>query len=637
MSLRWSPSHPPRSFSPTAAASTATGSAVEGTALGEAVFYTGMTGYEEALTDPSYAGQILTFTYPMIGNYGISGAAAQYPRACVAGAVIKQIAEHPSHHLARKPSCRSWLDEQNMPALIGADTRAITIALREHGTIWAALAVGDAALASTPRRRLSEFVRTANDQSTGSQRRDRSARFSSRARDGRARGADRLRREARDPARARSARRARYGSAVRCNDRRNPGHRARRRSSFRRVPAIRRTSPGTVELLRELVGRKPLFGICLGHQLLALACGAKTYKLPYGHRGGNQPVNDLLPDEVLVTAHNHGYAVDAELACRATRSDDDQPQRRHQRRLPSPHAADRGGAVPSRSVTRTVRCSPHLCAMVRFAAAAARSLRGLIAAWLALLPAPAARAVAAASDGRSRSSLSADTSAGRKSTTPFHLIVTLHVRENVMRIDNLELPLLAELELLGDERETQSGSRGTQYRETITVVAHHAGTVAIAPATLQAIDARDGKPKQCYTNQLRLHVAGAPARLLATVRRSRQCAACCRAALRILSLGGRHCDRRWPRRADRPGAVRNRLPMPMPAPVTPPPSLRSPMVRSRRQRSKMRSPSCAPRARASRPCACAPRSGAWSARRKAKRWPTCCDARKPTTRCNAGC
>jgi carbamoyl-phosphate synthase small subunit len=117
----------------------------EGLALGEAVFYTGMTGYEEALTDPSYAGQILIFTYPMIGNYGVSGSAAQYRRACVAGTVIKQISYHPSHHLA-KTDLPAWLDEQQLPALIGADTRAITITLREHGTIWAALAAGETAI-----------------------------------------------------------------------------------------------------------------------------------------------------------------------------------------------------------------------------------------------------------------------------------------------------------------------------------------------------------------------------------------------------------------------------------------------------------------------------------------------------------
>ena len=132
----------------------------EGIALGEAVFYTGMTGYEEALTDPSYAGQILTFTYPMIGNYGISGSAAQYRRACASGTVIKQIAYHPSHHLA-KQDLPSWLDEQGVPALVGADTRSITIALREHGTIWAALAVGEVALGDAERQ-LGEFVRDAS-------------------------------------------------------------------------------------------------------------------------------------------------------------------------------------------------------------------------------------------------------------------------------------------------------------------------------------------------------------------------------------------------------------------------------------------------------------------------------------------
>lgn len=93
---------------------------------------------------------------------------------------------------------------------------------------------------------------------------------------------------------------------------------------------------------------------------------------------------------------------------------------------------------------------------------------------------------------------------------PFHLVVVLRVRQRLVRVDNLNLPLLAQLELLGDERETRSGPRGTEYRETITVVAHQPGSVAIAPATLQAVDARDGKPKQWYTNGLRLHVTGPP-------------------------------------------------------------------------------------------------------------------------------
>ncbi|MGB8907911.1 MAG: hypothetical protein WCC84_04130 [Candidatus Cybelea sp.] len=105
--------------------------------------------------------------------------------------------------------------------------------------------------------------------------------------------------------------------------------------------------------------------------------------------------------------------------------------------------------------------------------------------------------------------LSSDTASPRVGT-PFHLTVTLRVRERVARIDNLNLPILAQLELLGDERETASGPRGTLYRESITVVAHEGGALAIAPATLQAIDARDGKPKQWFTNELRLRVIGAP-------------------------------------------------------------------------------------------------------------------------------
>jgi carbamoyl-phosphate synthase small subunit len=279
----------------------------EGTALGEAVFYTGMTGYEEALTDPSYAGQILTFTYPMIGNYGISGSAAQYGRACIAGTVIKQIAYHPSHHLA-KQDLPSWLDEQRVPALIGADTRAITITLREHGTIWAALAVGDAALGEAERA-LSEFVRHASTKALVPS-------VATRERFGVGSGNGKrivlidcgVKRAILQQLEALGARVAVVPYNV------------TEAEVLAGDPDAVFISPGpgdptdlaaTIELLRGLVGRKPLYGICLGHQLLALACGGRTYKLPYGHRGGNQPVMDLAAGEVLVTAHNHGYAVDA--------------------------------------------------------------------------------------------------------------------------------------------------------------------------------------------------------------------------------------------------------------------------------------------------------------------------------------
>ncbi len=276
-------------------------------ALGEAVFYTGMTGYEEALTDPSYAGQLLTFTYPMIGNYGISGTAAQHERACVAGAIIKHISHHPSHH-QMKSDLPNWLAEQRVPTLVGIDTRALTIVLREHGTIRGALAVGEPAIAKmeaalVPYARESSTVGLVADVAT--------------------RSLQRIAPDATGP----------HVVVVDCGVKRAivreltalgaritvVPYGVSREEILAQKPDAVVISPGpgdptdlpeTIELLRGLVGRLPLFGVCLGHQLLALACGAKTYKLPYGHRGGNQPVKDLVNDQVLVTAHNHGYAVD---------------------------------------------------------------------------------------------------------------------------------------------------------------------------------------------------------------------------------------------------------------------------------------------------------------------------------------
>ncbi len=266
-----------------------------------------MTGYEEALTDPSYAGQILTFTYPMIGNYGVSRTVEQYPRACVAGAVIKQLALRPSHHASRI-DLGSWLDEQHVPAIVGIDTRALTIALREHGTIGAALAVGEAAIARAEED-LTRYAREATTAGLVASVAHAYAPGQTFAHTGKhivlvdcgvkraiVRELEALDATVTvlpfDASRAAITACAPDGVVI------SPG------------PGDPRDLSGMIATLASLVGEVPLFGVCLGHQMLALACGAQTYKLKYGHRGGNQPVRDLRDRGVLVTAHNHGYAVD---------------------------------------------------------------------------------------------------------------------------------------------------------------------------------------------------------------------------------------------------------------------------------------------------------------------------------------
>ncbi len=305
-------------------------------ALGEAVFFTGMTGYEEALTDPSYAGQLLTFTYPLIGNYGISGTAAQHPRACVAGAIVKRISHHPSHHQSII-DLPTWLTQQRVPTLVGIDTRALTIALREHGTIRAALAVGESAIA----RAEAALVPYARESSTVGLVAGVAAREVS-TYDGSADGPHVVLIDC-------GVKRAIVRNLVDRGARVTVvPYEVTREEILAYKPDALVISPGpgdpqdlpeTIELLRGFVGELPMFGVCLGHQLLALACGGTTFKLPYGHRGGNQPVKVLAGGHVLVTAQNHGYAVDgatlpADLEATMINLNDGTNEGFHHRRLP---------------------------------------------------------------------------------------------------------------------------------------------------------------------------------------------------------------------------------------------------------------------------------------------------------------
>ena len=261
---------------------------------GEVVFNTGMTGYVQALTDPSYRGQILVLTYPLQGNYGVPRDGFESGRIQVQGLVVQRHTTTPSHH-ATTQSLAQWLVAEGIPAVHAVDTRSITRHLRAHGTVRGRLALGDGECATVDMATVAESVvgRELAHYSGG---------------DPRILVIDTGVKE----------------SIIRALQRRG--------ATVIRAPfvmpwetllddidgVVLGNGPGDpaclgslVERLRTVLARRiPTLGICLGHQLLALAAGARTYKLPFGHRSQNQPVQHVLTKRAFITSQNHGYAVD---------------------------------------------------------------------------------------------------------------------------------------------------------------------------------------------------------------------------------------------------------------------------------------------------------------------------------------
>ena len=275
----------------------------EGFAFGEAVFTTAMTGYQEVVTDPSFAEQIVTFTAPMVGNYGVEPSRSESAQLHARAVVMRE---------ARGPAWTDWLLEHGLVALSGIDTRTLTLHLRNRGAMRAIAVAGDASVEEALRavaeqppmagRALATDVSTPEPYT-----------FSDR---GRARVA------VVDYGCKRSIlnRLAAAGAAVTVFP-----HTARVRDLHAFDGIVLSNGPGDpeplyeeVETVRALLGRVPIFGICLGHQLLALATGHETFKLPFGHRGANHPVLDKRTDRVLVTSQNHGFAVKASAAKEVT-------------------------------------------------------------------------------------------------------------------------------------------------------------------------------------------------------------------------------------------------------------------------------------------------------------------------------
>jgi carbamoyl-phosphate synthase small subunit len=269
--------------------------AADGLAFGEAVFTTGMTGYQEVATDPSFAEQIVCFTAPMIGNYGIAPGRDEAPRAHIKAALMRE---------ARGPGWTDWLRERGIVGLTGIDTRSLVLHLRDAGAMRGAASSSgdpDAVLAqvrdqpSMAGRSLVAGV-SCTDSYVWSEQGDVDVAVVDYG----------LKRSILRRLEIAGARVTVYPHDVDADT--LAGHQG---VLLANGPGDPSALPAEVEVIRQALGRVPIFGICLGHQVLALATDHTTFKLPFGHRGANHPVLDRETGRVLVTTQNHGFAVEA--------------------------------------------------------------------------------------------------------------------------------------------------------------------------------------------------------------------------------------------------------------------------------------------------------------------------------------
>ncbi|EKU71604.1 glutamine-hydrolyzing carbamoyl-phosphate synthase small subunit [Selenomonas sp. F0473] len=282
------------------------GDLLDGTpqSVGEVVFTTCMTGYQECLTDPSFCGQILTMTYPLIGNYGVAEQFMQAPHPFVRGFVIGELCDMPNNWQS-EGTLRDFLQKYHLPCLYNVDTRAVTRHIRSVGAMKGVLVSADASAEEIRHLQAAELPRDHVETVTTRETYVLETPL-----------ADAPHIVAMDFGVKRSILQNinRIGARVTVV----PSHTTADEVLaydpdgifLSNGPGDPQDVPQIVEEIRKLAGKKPIFGICLGHQLLALTFGAKTYKMKFGHRGGNQPVKNLKTGQVHISAQNHGYAVD---------------------------------------------------------------------------------------------------------------------------------------------------------------------------------------------------------------------------------------------------------------------------------------------------------------------------------------
>jgi carbamoyl-phosphate synthase small subunit len=269
---------------------------------GEVVFNTGMTGYQEILSDPSYCGQIVTLTYPLIGNYGINRDDFESIHPAISGFIVKEVADFPSNWRSDW-SLDEYLKLKNIPAISGIDTRKLTRIIRKYGTLKGAICGSEENVEEVLQKLRQQPFETNQVQQVST--------------------------KTAYPSPGRSYRIVlvdfgmKHGILRELNKRDCdvivvPYHTTAEEILQLRPDGIMLSNgpgdpkdvPEAIDMIKGVLGKVPLFGICLGHQLFALACGANTEKMKFGHRGSNHPVKDLSTGKVAITSQNHGYTVD---------------------------------------------------------------------------------------------------------------------------------------------------------------------------------------------------------------------------------------------------------------------------------------------------------------------------------------
>jgi carbamoyl-phosphate synthase small subunit len=293
-----------------------------GEVTGEVVFNTSITGYQEIFTDPSYCGQIVTLTYPLIGNYGINGEDLESARPQVSGVIVRESSGIFSNFRAQK-SLSSWLREHNVMAIEGLDTRMLTRMLRTDGALRGVISTIDmddsslqAKASSSPSMNGLDLATKVTCERPYSWDETDTTPFA-------------LGRSFPEGGTGRRFKVVAYDYGIKRNILRRlvlygcvvtvvpAGFPAADVLAMKPDGIFLSNGPGdpaavgvAIRNINALAGKLPIFGICLGHQLLALALGGKTYKLKFGHRGGNHPVKNLLTGKIEITSQNHGFAVD---------------------------------------------------------------------------------------------------------------------------------------------------------------------------------------------------------------------------------------------------------------------------------------------------------------------------------------